>query len=139
MKDFFFLIVGIAVIAASFYAFLQKPAPERYQKNEQFTINNLQLEIADTDAERILGLSGRESLPAGMGLLFVFEEPGMHGFWMKDMKFAIDIIWLGENYEVLGIEKNVSPQTYPEVFYPPQPVKYVLETNPGEIVVLESN
>ena len=97
------------------------------------------MEIANTDAERTQGLSGRASLPAGTGLLFVFESPGKYGFWMKDMNFPIDIVWLGDGMLPVGIEKNVSPDSYPQVFYPPVPVRYVLEVNAGESSVLELN
>lgn len=91
------------------------------------------LEIADEPAELIKGLSNRESLPKDYGLLFVFPETGKHGFWMKDMKFPIDIVWLDENKEVIGITKNLKPNSYPQVFYPPKDIKYALEINTGII------
>ncbi len=87
--------------------------------------------LADTQEERQTGLSGQTFLPPNYGKLFVFEEPGNYGFWMKDMNFPIDIIWLDENMRILGIEHSVSPSTYPNVFYPPQNVSFVLEVNAG--------
>ncbi|OHA92045.1 MAG: hypothetical protein A3J09_00920 [Candidatus Zambryskibacteria bacterium RIFCSPLOWO2_02_FULL_51_21] len=134
IRDGLFLALGIVIIAWSFYAFLQKHVPLL-----RGTIGGLVLEIANTDAERTQGLSGRASLPAGTGLLFVFESPGKYGFWMKDMNFPIDIVWLGDGMLPVGIEKNVSPDSYPQVFYPPVPVRYVLEVNAGESSVLELN
>ncbi len=95
-------------------------------KNQEFLV-----EIADTDEERIKGLSGRESLPEGRGMLFVFDQPGMYGFWMKDMLFSIDIIWLSEEGRVVHIVKNASPESFPEVFYPAAEAKYVLELPAG--------
>lgn len=142
MKNVFYLVLGIALIAWSFYAFLEKPAPARYQPSPylgegrgEVSVNGqtIRVEIADTDEERIMGLSGREALAEGTGMLFVFEEGALQGIWMKDMKFPIDIIWLDESLNIIDIEKNVTPDTYPHVFYPPRPVKYVLETNPGEL------
>ena len=56
----------------------------------------LQVDLALTDEEKARGLSGRESLDEDEGMLFVFDVPGNYGFWMKDMNFAIDIIWLNE-------------------------------------------
>lgn len=89
----------------------------------------IRVEIADTNSERVTGLSGRPKLEGIEGLLFVFPENDYHGIWMKDMHFPIDIIWISEDLEVVGIHKNISPRTYPEVFRPPEPAKYVVETN----------
>ena len=91
-----------------------------------------QYEIASTDAARIRGLSGRSNIKSDYGMLFVFPDKDRHGFWMKDMLEPIDIIWISDTRTVLGVEANVSPQTYPNVFYPPEPVRYVLETKAGE-------
>lgn len=90
---------------------------------------SLSAEFAVTNAERQKGLSGRDSLMPGGGLLFVFGEPGRYPFWMKDMKFPIDIIWIAENKKVADISANISPATYPQNFFPRSPVKYVLEVN----------
>jgi uncharacterized protein len=89
-------------------------------------------EIADSQEERIRGLSGRADIPENYGMLFVFESPGRHGIWMKDMLVSIDIIWLSQDGTVLALIEHVSPATYPEVFYPPSPSHYVLETRAGE-------
>lgn len=91
----------------------------------------LEVEIADTETERARGLSGRAALEENRGMLFVFDEPGQYGFWMKDMNFPIDIVWIDENWRVAGITGNVSPDSYPQVFYPPRPIKYALEVNTG--------
>lgn len=88
-------------------------------------------EVADTEAKRTLGLSGRKSLPTNQGMLFVFDEPSQPGFWMKDMNFPIDIIWFDKNRKIVGIEKNLQPNSYPQVFYPPQEVSSALEINAG--------
>lgn len=55
---------------------------------------------------------------------------------MKDMNFPIDIVWIGEDWKVVSINTLVNPDTYPEVFYPALPVKYVLELNSGEASIL---
>lgn len=89
-------------------------------------------EIRDTAAQREQGLSGRTDVPGNYGMLFVFPEKGIQGFWMKDMHVSIDIIWLSEDGTILGIEDSVSPDTYPTVFSSPEPVRYVLETRAGE-------
>ncbi len=89
------------------------------------------VEIADTEEKRTQGLSGREFLKGNEGMIFVFPESDYYGFWMKDMRFPIDIIWLDENFSVIGITEHVSPETFPNVFYPPEPVRFVLEVSAG--------
>ncbi len=88
----------------------------------------VRVEIANSDDERTRGLSGRNGIEGVNGLLFIFPENGYHGIWMKDMKFPIDIIWIGEDLTISEITKNVSPDTYPEVFRPKNAVRYILET-----------
>jgi len=99
---------------------------------EADSIGEFRFEVVDTPETRAQGLSGRANVPAGYGMLFVFPEPGRYGFWMKDMRVPIDIIWLADDGTVLGVDEAVSPSTYPDSFYPPQDVRYVLETRAGE-------
>jgi len=89
------------------------------------------VEVADDEVERIQGLSNTSYLGDKDGLLFVFEEPGLHGIWMKDMRFPIDIIWFGADMKVVSIEEDVAPETFPEIFLPDEPALYVLEGNAG--------
>jgi uncharacterized protein len=89
------------------------------------------VDVADTAALREQGLSGRTSLGPGNGMLFIFEHDGNWGIWMKDMRFAIDIVWMDKEGGVVGLEAEVSPQTYPASFYPDSPARYVLELPAG--------
>ena len=91
----------------------------------------IQVDIADTAAKREQGLSGRKSLSDSEGMLFVFDTPGKYGFWMKDMNFALDIVWLDSEKHVVGVEKDISPDSYPQVFWPNEAIKYVLELPSG--------
>ncbi len=93
----------------------------------------LLVEVADTPASRELGLSKREKMEDDEGLLFVFDEPGRYGFWMKDMKFALDIIWINQNGIVVDIERKVTPESYKEkkTFINKSEAIYVLEINSG--------
>lgn len=91
----------------------------------------VKIEIADTKEKLTRGLGGRESLPQDAGMLFVFGVSNYWTFWMKDMRFALDFVWMNEDFEVVHITKNVLPESYPEEFSPPEPVKYVLEVNAG--------
>ena len=91
------------------------------------------VEVAKDKNARAKGLSGREKLLPYHGMLFVFDSPGKHCFWMKDMKFSLDIIWIDESKTVVDVAKYVSPQTYPEFFCPSRPAKYTLEVAAGSI------
>lgn len=91
----------------------------------------LKIELAETPEAKQQGLSGRNGLAENTGMLFLFEEPGAYGFWMKDMNFAIDIIWLGEDGEVIYIKKDARPESFPETFGPERDAKYVLEVVSG--------
>lgn len=95
-------------------------------------ITPMQFEIVKTQAAQERGLGGRADVPENYGMLFVFSEAKPVGFWMKDMLVPIDIIWLSDTGTILGIEDSISPNTYPKIVYPPQPVKLVLETRAGE-------
>lgn len=88
-------------------------------------------EVANTPELRQKGLSGRLALPEGSGMLFVFSEPSIEGFWMPDMHFSIDIIWLDQAFTVVHSKENATPESYPEVFAPPVPASYVLEVPTG--------
>lgn len=91
------------------------------------------IEIADTEEERGQGLSGRASLPEDAGMLFDFIVPSRPGFWMKEMNFPIDIVWIDNNWKIVDLTKNFSPRSYPQVIFPNSAVQYVLEINAGLI------
>lgn len=94
---------------------------------------NLVANVANTPWEREKGLSGATFLNNKNGMLFEFEEADYHGIWMKKMTVSIDIIWIDPQNRVVSIKENVSPDTYPEVFKPDAPAKYVLETAAGYV------
>lgn len=96
----------------------------------------LTVELAYQPADRALGLSYREGLAPGTGMLFVFEEPAPRSFWMRDMQFCIDIIWI-ENGVIQGAAESVCPDppgtTDADLrsYVSPVPVTYVLEVPAG--------
>lgn len=93
---------------------------------------NLTVEVVDTPELRSKGLSGREGLDTDSGMLFVFEnQSDQNCFWMKDMKFSIDMIWMNDKKQVINVAENISPETYPESFCPNGQAKYGLELNAG--------
>lgn len=85
--------------------------------------------IADSEEERKQGLSGTDPLSEFEGMLFVFDREDYYGMWMKDMNYPLDIIWIDNDYTIVHIEKNISPDTYPTSFGPPTPARFVLETS----------
>lgn len=93
---------------------------------QQFT-----LDVADTVDKQQLGLGRRASLPAGKGMLFVYPAEAERCFWMKDMNFAIDIIWLDGDKRIVHIEPEVSPDTYPKTYCPREAAQYVVELGSG--------
>lgn len=100
--------------------------------------HSLTVEVADTASKRAQGLSGREQLPEGRGMLFVFPVGGRHGIWMKDMRFAIDIVWLDENWNIVHIVRDAKPESFPAVFSSDSPAHYVLETNSGWVDTVQA-
>jgi hypothetical protein len=90
-------------------------------------------ELAVTDQERQQGLMFREGINPDQGMLFVFEREGIHSFWMKNMKFSIDILWLDRDKRIVHIEKKVPPCLREECpsYSPPVFSKYVLEIKEG--------
>lgn len=87
--------------------------------------------VADTLPERIKGLSGTPYIPDGVVKLFAFGVLGSHSIWMKDMNYAIDIIWVSKEGEIVHIEEEVAPETYPNSFSSPIPAWYVIEAKAG--------
>jgi len=91
----------------------------------------VQASIADTTETRTKGLSGTPYLPEGVVKLFVFDVSDRWGFWMKDMNYAIDIMWVDAAGEIIHIEENVAPSSFPKSYTPATPALYVIEASAG--------
>ena len=96
------------------------------------------VDMAVTPEERRQGLSGRETMARNAGMLFVFEEEQPRQFWMKDMRFPLDIIWIDGQCRLIDVAAdvptpppNASNDEIPRV-QSPSPARYVLELNAGE-------
>lgn len=93
----------------------------------------ISVEIADTEELREKGLSGRPSLAESRGMLFLFATADRYAFWMPNMHFPLDIIWI-DGTQIVGIDENVPPETnfeHPRMYRPPSPVNRVLEVPAG--------
>ena len=89
------------------------------------------LELADTQAERVQGLSGHAPLAQDGGMLFLHDEKKVQGYWMKDMLFAIDLIWI-DGDTVVGFQEDAQPEDPARtIYYSPVPVDGVLEVSAG--------
>ena len=132
-----FIILSIAlllILISLFFVYYNFQSQESVGgKMLSLKVNNtyINVEIADTAEERARGLSGRSSISEGDGMLFIFDKPAFHSFWMKEMNFPIDIIWIGEDYKIVDITKSVFPDSFPQTFQSQAPVKYVLEVSAG--------
>jgi uncharacterized membrane protein (UPF0127 family) len=133
---FFITFTSTNVLIASWKDFLNSEQLQNYIHGGKFFVigdAKLKILLSKTGEERTKGLSDKEKLDEGWGMLFVFPEEAKHGIWMKDMNFNIDIIWLDSKFLVVDFAENVEPKTFPKVFKPKQPAKYVLEVNTGFI------
>lgn len=92
------------------------PAAQRAQDRARATLADgtvVSLEIADTEAERQRGLMFRERLAETEGMLFVFEQPDVYPFWMRNCRIALDIIWLDESFRIVSMAGSVPPCRLP--------------------------
>lgn len=121
-------VAVMAVIALMLPFALARPATVTLRVGQQ----TYALNIAATAAAQKKGLGGRETLARDRGMLFVFDTPGTQCFWMKDMQFPIDIIWLDSTKKVTSTVPNITPDSYPQQYCGDVTTKYVIELNTGE-------
>ena len=126
-KPALFILGTLAVIVVPLLAY-KPPTNTLFLDQQEYT-----LEIAASGAERKKGLGGRATIAANEGMLFVEPTPNIACFWMKDMNFSIDIIWLDDKKIIRNLEERVSPKTYPKSFCPKTKTKYVVELPSGSI------
>lgn len=88
-----------------------------------------------TAADQARGLSVVDRLAEDEGMLFRLGSPGSQGMWMKDMRFAIDILWVGAEGTVVHVESGVTPESFPTVFTNPhdRPAVAVIELAAGAL------
>lgn len=130
LRNIVFLLILLVFIAIIFIKI------EKLDKNEVCFIKGcIEVELAMTQEEQDAGLSNRISLELNDGMLFVFEEEGDYPFWMKDMKFPLDIIWINKSGSVVDMFENADPCNGPVCIgiYPEANASYVLEVNAGTI------
>ncbi|HYC79431.1 MAG TPA: DUF192 domain-containing protein [Candidatus Binatia bacterium] len=138
MKRILFLVFAIALMGAACNQTVQEDNT-RHVPYSDGLINiagrSISFEHADTPDKQIRGLSNRDTIEENQGMLFTFSVPSLPVFWMKDMRFPIDIVWL-KGDEIVDITKNAMPE--PGVsddrlrtYSPKKPADQVLELKTG--------
>ena len=123
-----FLVLAIFLIGLGVW--------QSFKKSPTAKINNyaFKLYIAKTPKDKEIGLSKYKNLAKDTGMLFSFDKPDYYSFWMKQMKFPIDIIFIKDG-KIVTIYKNVTPpkKTTDEllIYKPQEPSSMVLEINTG--------
>ncbi len=137
-------VIGVLALGALFL-FWPKPLHQLREGEVYLEVGEYgyKTTIARTSEERARGLSERDGLCRDCAMLFIFETPGQYGFWMKGMRFPLDILWIHDG-QVVHKESNVS-EKYTEVMKPKVEAEMVLEINPnskvqvGDKVQVEEN
>lgn len=94
------------------------------------TLTTIDIEIAENDQARARGLMGRRSLPRQSGMLFIMDRADTTGFWMRNTPLPLDIIFVGQDSQVINIAKRTTPYS-DDVIHPAAPKKYVVEVRAG--------
>lgn len=138
------LLYGLLVVALVAFFLMRGGNFPKFGFNSSPTakINNKTYKLipAKTDAEKIKGLSGRDSLAKDTGMLFVFSDKGIYPFWMKNMKFPIDIIFINDN-KIVDLFENAQVPTLGQTdadlkrYKSSENANYVLELNAHEITM----
>ena len=127
------VVIGGVVLAQNY---LKEGKISLFKKSPTIIIGDHKFEVnvADSQEEREIGLSKAQSLSDNQGMVFLFEKPDYYSFWMKNMKFPIDIIYIN-GQEVVTIQSNVQPPTSPTespiIYSPTEPSDKVLEIKAG--------
>lgn len=120
-----FALIAMALIGC-------QKTPSQNQRIIKINKAELKIEVAASAAEITQGLSGRENLCQNCGMLFKFSDYQIRNFWMKDMNFSLDILWI-KDQQIVGIEANVPLLTDGRIstVQSKEEVNRVLEVNSG--------
>jgi len=127
-----FAAIYLGLIYQSDKTTISKPLADYRTTNTNIGNIAYMLYVADTDKRRVQGLSGVEKLASNEGMLFVFETKAFQSFWMKEMNFPLDLIFLDDS-RVVDVVENVSPDSYPQVISSQASANKVIEINAGEV------
>lgn len=142
MGKFFIILTGIVlaiIIAILAIAFFSSRITLPSEKGKlKVGKQEYEVEVVKDIISQARGLSGRKSLDSGAGMLFIFSDSSTRAFWMKDMNFPIDIVWIREG-RVVGFVQDApipiknSANLVPPTFYSNEPADMVLEVPAGTV------
>jgi len=130
------LAVGAIVLIAALGLRLHQYWQDRREVAVEVTVGAAKYvaEVADTDRKKELGLGERDSLAVGTAMYFPMSSTEFWVFWMKGMRFPIDIVWISEGKIVDISRRAPAPRSgeEPATFSPASPADAILEVNAGE-------
>lgn len=142
MKKDALLLAGLLGLIVLFIVFggirsLFPQSAELLKTKVQIGENSFDVEVAKTSPDRAKGLSGRQSLSPGEGMLFVFDRDDRFSFWMKNTLIPLDLVWIDKDKKVADITHNAEPgagipDSQLRIYKPATPVRYVLEVLGGQ-------
>ena len=110
---FSFLFLFLMLLSSVAYKEIENVLAQEQEQNQTSLVTvggvNLITSLSTTPDSQSKGLAIKDSLNENEGMLFIFEIPQKYSFWMKDMKFPIDIIWINSDGKIVHIEKNLPP------------------------------
>jgi hypothetical protein len=119
----------VSILLTSLFLSSCSPGKSSGLKNLKIGNTRIQVEIAKTPQELAKGLSGRSGIAADRGMLFIFDYKDYYEFWMKDVQFPLDFIWINGD-KVVDITPSVQPPLFDgdlKIYKPQEPVDKVLE------------
>jgi hypothetical protein len=122
-----FLLIITAVLIWRLFFFV--PSPNFV--NIKIADTNYKIELAKTSAQKIKGLSKRNTLCSNCGMLFIFGFETELPFWMKDTLIPLDMIWLDKNGKIVDI-KTTDKTNSKKIYQNQSPAQYVLELNAND-------
>ena len=129
MKRVHHFLAALALAAAALPAAAQEPQTSLPRVKLAAGMHQIEAQVARTPAERATGLMYRREMPQHEGMLFVFEQPTMQCFWMKNTLLPLSIAFVADDGTVVNVDE-MKPQTT-DSHCSKEPVRYVLEMNKG--------
>ncbi len=136
MMKLIILLIAVAAFCAGIFflwrILFTKNIPTEPSASITIGSHIYEVEVAQTLEQKAKGLAGRENLPPGRGMLFVFDAKSRLAFTMHNMRFPLDIIWIADG-KIVDISKNLQPDTgvMASSYRPAVPADMVLELNAG--------
>lgn len=134
-------IITVIVLALGIFVYINISGADLsslFTKKGKVTIDNHTFSVfeAKTEKEKQIGLSGRSGIADNQGMIFVFDKADSYGFWMKNMKFPIDIVYLKDQKVISIFDSVPNPKTPLDqlpIYTPSEPADTVIEFKAGTV------